>query len=292
MKKTNLFLLLLVTLMSVYFIACKKTDDKPFLSYKQFINPKVGKYIIYQLDSTVTLSFGGSFVVKSYIVKDTIVEKVMDNQNRESYKVFRLQYDPIAKTWSPTNTFLLTPLDTKIEYVENNLRYVKMVNPVTDLKSWQGNSYIGQTVFNPGNFFSTWTYYYKDVNQAKKVGTFNFEHTATIVQYDSLDNRPFDPKNYSQYNKSYEIYADSIGLVYKDILSWEYQAFTVPTNCKLIKPKAGGVGFDTLSVDCTLDATNCDSLRIQPNHRLKCDTIVSQFYYNGYGVRETILSHN
>jgi hypothetical protein len=291
MKKSTLRLLMLVCLVSVYFIACKKTDDKPFLSYKQFINPQVGKYIIYKLDSTVTLSFGGSFVVKSYLVKDTIVDKVLDNQNRESYKVFRLQYNPATKNWDASNSFLLTPLDTKIEYVENNLRYIKMINPVTELKSWQGNNYIGQNVFNAGNFFSSWTYYYKDVNQPMQVGTFNFANTVTIVQYDSTENRAFDPKNYSQYNKSYEVYADSVGLVYKDILSWEYQAFTVPTNCKLVRPKAGG-GLDTINVDCTLDATNCDSLRRLPNYKLTCDTIVSQFYYTGYGVKQTIVSHN
>ena len=291
MRTANIRIIFFVALASIYFIACKKTDETPILSYKQFVNPKVGKFIIYQLDSTVTVNFGSAFVKRSYLIKDSIVEKFVDNQNRESYKLFRYQYDAVTKTWNPTNTFFLTPTDTKLEYVENNQRYIRLVEPISDFKSWQGNTNISIQMYNPGNFFNTWTFYYKDVNQPAQVGMFNFAKTVSVVQYDSTENTPFFPNNYNQYNKSYEIYADTIGLVYKDILSWEYQAFTNISNCKLIKPKTGG-GFDTSFVNCNLAATNCDSLRQLPNYKIMCDTSLTQFFYTGYGTTQKILSHN
>jgi len=182
----------------------------------------------------------------------------------------------------------MTPLSTKLEYVEDNNRYTKLVNPVTEENAWLGNSYIGNNIFSFSNF-STWNFFYKNINQPAQIGNLKFDKTITVVQYDSADNKPFfDPKNYYQYNKSYEIYADTIGLVYKDLLSWEYQAFRDITNCQLIKPKTGG--RDTSFVDCTL--LNCDSLRNLPNYSVLCDTSLTKFYYNGYGIRQKIISHN
>ena len=278
----------LIILAAIFFVACKKTDERKYPSYTQFVNPKVGKYIIYQLDSIVTISFGASFITKSYLIKDSISGKFFDNQNRESFKIFRYLYDSAAKVWNTTNTFYMTPLSTKLEYVEDNNRYTKLVNPVTEENAWQGNSYIGNSIFSFSNF-SNWNFFYKNINQPAQIGNLKFDKTITVVQYDSVDNKPlFDPKNYYQYNKSYEIYADTIGLVYKDLLSWEYQAFRDVTNCQLIKPKTGGL--DTSFVDCT--SLNCDSLRNLPNYSVLCDTSLTKFYYNGYGIRQKIISHN
>ncbi|MDB5202498.1 MAG: hypothetical protein JWQ27_1907 [Ferruginibacter sp.] len=293
MKNLSTGLIAAVILATGILISCKKTnDDTVFSSYTQYVNPKLGKYIIYNLDSTVTASFGAYFVKKSYLVKDSIVAVITDGMGRESYKIFRYQYDSAQRRWNSTNTFLLTPTPTSLELVENNFRYIKLVNPIEDDKSWQGNRYVNQSPFYPNTFFPDWTYYYRDVAQPKKIGAFNFANTVTVVQYDSTDNRPFYPKGYNFYDRSYEIYADSIGLVYKDIMSWEYQAFTSLVGCKLVKPKTGG-GFDTTNVNCNLASTNCDSLARVPNYRIiSCDTVITQAYYNGYGVKQTIVSHN
>ena len=292
MKVTNHLVFLLLACATLYFIACKKSSDTKFVSYKSYVAPGLGKYIIYKLDSTVTAAFGSYFVVRSYLIKDSIVAVIKDNQNRETFRIFRYQFDPTYGTWNSINTFYLTPLDNSVEYVENNLRYISLVSPVTELKSWQGNSYISQSLYNNNNFFNTWTYVYKDVGQPKKIGTFNFENTVTVEQYDSLENKPFSPTNYSSFSKAYEIYADSVGLVFKDVLSWEYNSFTKISGCKLVKPKTGG-GFDTTLIDCDANRPYCDSLKTVPNYKIiSCDTSINNFVYNGYGIRQTIVKHN
>ncbi len=292
MKGFNRFTLLLIACTTLYFIACKKTSDIKFVSYKSYVTPRLGKFIIYKLDSTVTANFGAFFTVRSYLIKDSIVEIIKDNQNRETFKIFRYQYDPNFGRWNSTNTFFLTPLDNSLEYVENNIRYISLVNPVVDGKSWQGNNYNSISLYNNNSFFPSWTYMYKDVAQPQKIGSFNFANTVTVQEFDSVDNRPFSATNYSSYNKAYEIYADSVGLVYKDVLSWEYNSFTSITGCKLVKPKTGG-GFDTIAVDCNANRPYCDSLKTVPNYKIiSCDTSINTFIYSGYGIKQTIVSHN
>ena len=289
MRRSNMKILAFIVLAAIFFVACKKSETANYLTYDHFVSPKVGKFIIYKLDSTITASFGESLITKSYLIKDSIYEQFLDNENRESYKIFRYQYDSAAKVWKSINTFYMTPLSQKLEYVEDNNRYIKLINPVTENNSWQGNSYIGNDLFGISNSFSNWAFSYTNINQPAQVGDLKFDKTVTVVQYDSTDNNPFfDPKNFYQYNKSYEVYADTIGLIYKDLLSWEYQAFRDVSNCQLIKPVAGGL--DTSFVDCT--SINCDSLRNLPNYSVLCDTSLTKFFYNGYGIRQTIISHN
>ncbi len=276
-------------LMLTCFLACKKTAEPNFVSYKKYYSPVPGKVIVYRLDSTITAPFGSSFVKRSYTIKDSVVALFKDNQNRDSYRIFRYQFDSAANAWNSTNTFYATPLDNSVEYVENNRRYISLVSSVNAQKTWLGNSYITQYVYHPNDGISSWEYMYKDVEQAKKIGNLNFANTITVQQYDSLENKPFIAGFYNSYTKSYEVYAEAVGLVYKDIFSWQYQAST-SIRCKFEKPKTGG-GLDTITVDCGI--IRCDSLRNLPNYRvLSCDTLLNNFNYEGYGVRQTILSHN
>lgn len=291
MKNKNLFPVActLMVLLSLY--ACTKTDTTTFKSAKNYVSAAKGKYIIYKLDSIVTANFGARFETRTYTVKDSVVDVFFDNEGKESFKIFRFVLNP-NNTWTSINTFVLTPKDNNVEYIENNLRYTKLVSPVIDGKEWKGNSFINQSPFYPNTLFTNWTYKYSNIDAAKTYGSLNFPKTVTVTQYDSNDNRTFNPNVYNFYDKGYEVYAENLGLVYRDIMSWEYQVFTSFSNCKLIKPKNPGPGNDTVSVNCNDPRVNCDSLIQQPNHKVKCDTIIDRFYYNGYGIKQTIIGHN
>ncbi|MBL0144960.1 MAG: hypothetical protein IPP48_03555 [Chitinophagaceae bacterium] len=292
MKHNNYITAALIILTVTMLYACSKTETVTFKSPKSYMPAVKGKYIIYKLDSTVTRSFGSGFVTSSYTVKDSVVDVFTDNLGRESFKIFRYQLNPSNNTWASTNTFVLTPQESSIEFVENNNRYIKLINPVADGKTWKGNSFINQSPYYINYIFSEWNYTYDKVGSSRSVGSFTFPNTVTVVQSDSNDNDIFNPYSSNFYNKGYEIYADSVGLVYKDIMSWEYQVFRHFNNCILIRPKTTGTGNDTLGVNCNDPLTNCDSLMQRPNHKIKCDTVIDRFYYNGYGIKQTILSHN
>lgn len=288
MKLTSVFFTFIL-LMTV--TGCKKTNDNTvFTTYDQFVNLKPGKVIVYRLDSIVTKAFGTSFITASYTVKDSVGSEITDNSNRKVFRVFRFEFDPARRTWKPTNTFSYTPTENTLEFVENNYRYVKLVNPVSELRTWMGNNFVSGPVFHQNSFFQTWKFFYKDVNQPKMVGAFNLPKTLTVVQYDSLENKPFDKFSFSTYDKGYEIYADTIGLVYRDIISWEYQPTIKVTNCKHTFPSSGGT--TTVNINCNLPGANCDSIRKLPNQTIRCDSTLENFFYDGYGIKQTMLQHN
>jgi hypothetical protein len=287
-----------IATITVAVCACNKTDDTPFTDIKTVITAKPGKYVIYQLDSIVTENFGSRFVTKSYLVKDSVIESFYDNQNRLSYRVQHYEYNNATRSWKNINTFYLTPTASSLEYVENNIRYIKLTNPVSENRSWYGNVNAVVSPFYATTNFATWQYFYKDINQPFTVGNTTYSKTFTVVQYDSTENKPFVPNNYATYDRGYEVYADSVGMVYRDIMSWEYQVFTTISNCKLIKPKVPGPGLDTVAIDCNNPISKCDSInnanptRDITKARVNCDTSRNTYSYTGYGVKQRLVSHN
>jgi hypothetical protein len=291
-KKTLLPAVIITVVFSVWILSCKKQTDKSVLgSFDTYLNLKKGKFFIYKLDSTVTINFGDTFAVRSYLIKDSIADSFNDNLNRLSYKIFRYQYNATGKIWNPVNTFYITPTDKSIEYVENNIRYFPLVNPLSANSSWRGNTNAPNEQFYPSGAFNNWDFFYDNINAPFKVDNTTFPNTVTVVQYDSVNNaefKKFTPGYF--YAKGYEVYADTIGLIYKDLKSFQYQD---NRSCQLIKPKISGAGFDTLAINCNSPKTNCDSLKRLPNYTVTCDTTRNNgFFFQGYGIKMRMVSHN
>jgi hypothetical protein len=275
----------------VIFAACTKTTDTEtnFVNAKEYLGAAKGKFIIYKLDSTITQDFGTRFTTRSYTVKDSVVDEFTDLAGNRAFKIFR--FTLINGSWVSGNTFVLTPKSTVVELTENNLRYTSLASPVSPNQQWKGNSNIVTAPYYANSIFSTWNFTYRNIGQPKTYGTLNFANTITVVQFDSTENKPFNNKLYNFYDKGYEVYAKGVGLIYRDIMSWEYQAFTRLSNCKFTRPKADGT-LETININCNDPLANCDSVRIRPNHNLSCDTTLDRFYYTGYGIKQTVLAHN
>ncbi len=286
MKKyiAAIFLLVLPIIISS---SCKQEfENKHYETYHNFCPLKVGKYITYQLDSTTTKNFGIGFEVKTYIVKDSVEDQFKDNSNQISYKIVRYKLDD--QKWISDNAFIITPLENRLEYVENNLRIIKLVNPVVNDKSWMGNNYITNPPFFKNSHYQSWEYIYTNLGNPFSVNNHTFDSTITVVSYDSIENKPFYNKGYNSYAKGYEVYAKNIGKIYQDIINWEYQVFTTYYNCKWIKCVNGIC--DTTTPDCNM--INCDSIRNIPGTTITCDTAINNYYYNGFGVKLRIIDHN
>jgi hypothetical protein len=191
-----------------------------------------GHVYIYRLDSSLIPLFGSDLVIHSYIAKDSIADTIRDNENRLSYRVYRFITDTLeTQGWMPIATYYITPTDHSVELMdENNLRFIKLKDPIRNDFSWQGNSYIDtKTAGSPYQYMDGWNYTYKNVGQPDTVLNNVFQNTITILQQDETDPPgPFDPNNYQQRNYSVEVYAQGIGLVYKEFLHWTWQTTPPP----------------------------------------------------------------
>jgi hypothetical protein len=282
---------LLFILLPLFFCKCNKVAQVPFVSYKSYYPLQPGKCFIYQLDSTVTLPFGTGFVTHSYIIKDSVINVIYDAANRPALQIFRYIKDA-NNVWQSNNTFMVSIRDSVLEYVEDNQRYIKLASPVSTYTTWQGNAYLGASPFDFDNSFLNWQYSYADIGMPQTFNGITYPNTVTVVQYDSTQNKPFYQYGYNFFAKSYEVYADSVGLVYKDLLDWDYQPVTYTYNCLHIQ-RIGNV-WDTTAVDCNAYNSPCDSINNlnSPTNFILCDTALSSFAYNGYGVKQVLISHN
>jgi hypothetical protein len=193
------------------FTSCKNHDaTQEDLGYSYFpIND--GDYSIFSVVDTIFNGINNGVVVDSsasYFLKEEIHEPItVADETR--YQVYRY-YSSDVNTWNDYPDSVWTEFNTngKIVRIENNMRFVKLIFPLVVGKTWNGN--IANT--NPQ---LAQTYTMINVFRPFSYDSQSFPKTVTVVQYN--DSSAIG----SHY--SGEVYANEIGLVYKEIKRYEHQ---------------------------------------------------------------------
>ena len=223
--------------------SCKKQSATVATSeLDEYYPMQVGKYIRYRLDSMRFVNFGQQDTIVSYDAKDVVEEEFTDNEQRPSFRVVRYLRDLSStneEDYTPKMTYVVTPTRESVEVVENNLRYQKLRMPVTEGFNWHGNSLLPVTPFYELYEFSNdedmdiWDYTYEGVDQPFAINDNIYDNTATVVQVADSSNVPIEfPDGLAYRNYWTETFAKNIGLVYKEVVMWEYQP-----------PNAGNPGY-------------------------------------------------
>ena len=185
-----------------------------------------GKYITYRLDSLQFTNFGTQVTTTSYQAKDVIDDSITDNLGRPSWRVIRYLSDTTGTApWIENETYMITATRQDIEVVEDNLRYIKLVLPVVNGYTWNGNSYIDATsdTFNVLTYMQGWNYTYANLGMPYTTLDGTISSTVTVNQRDETIGNPSDSTTYSERNYSIEVYGKGIGLIYKNFLHREFQ---------------------------------------------------------------------
>lgn len=245
MKKYFGLALLIITL----FIACTKQNELySTASISDYFSLQVGKYITYDLDSTVYINFGQKDTVRKYQVKDSVETKITDNLGRPALRIVRYIRKNSGQQWIASNTFMAIATSTSIELVENNLRFIKLVSPVKQEYTWKGNKYIDTYSLNSlTKYLDDWDYTYDSLDAPITLRGIVLTNTIKVNQRNEFLGQ--DPKlpstQYAEKNYSIEKYAKNIGLVYKEYLHWEYQG-----------TQSGSPGYTGYGVKLTMTGHN------------------------------------
>ena len=216
---------LLFTFSFLLINSCK--SDKENLAVtgaNEYFPLQTGKYLTYQTDSLVWISFGTRDTTISYQVKYEVDALITDNNGKPAYRVFRYIRKNATQSWLPQGTCMAMNTGNNIEWVENNMRFIKLTTPVEEGKSWKGNSYIDTYSANSDlHYMDNWDFTYQMVGSTYNTGTLNFDNTLTVQQRDEVVGLPDNPDSYSEINFSQEKYALGIGLIYRQFNHKEYQ---------------------------------------------------------------------
>jgi hypothetical protein len=121
---------------------------------------------------------------------------------------------------------MVVPTTNSIEYIENNLRFLKLELPIRQDFSWKGNSFINTTTLDPDlRYLDDWDYVYDSVGIPLTINSISIDSTIKVSQRDDfLGQDPAIPGTlYAERNYGVEKYGKGIGLIYKEFLHWEYQ---------------------------------------------------------------------
>ena len=210
--------------------SCKKeTETFETASVSDYFPLQVGKYITYDLDSTLFTAFGQTQIVVHYEAQDRVDAQITDNLGRPSYRIIRYMRKNETQPWVANNTFLVTLTENSIEYNENNLRFIKLRLPIRQDFSWKGNSYLPTDPYpsydfaNP-EFMDDWEYTYDSIGAPLAINAIAVDSSLKVTQIDTRENDPLlTPGGFASRTYSVEKYGKGIGLMYKEFLYWEYQ---------------------------------------------------------------------
>jgi hypothetical protein len=198
MGKTALLALLLSTALA---ISCSKTGQpEPDMGYNYF-PLATGHYVIYEVDSIDYNAFTNSVDTFRFEVKELVGEEFIDNASRPSKRVYRYYRQSPSQEWDIHSVSIVTLLKERLEKVENNQRFIKLIFPVREGMDWKGNSYTS---------LPSWEYEFRDADKPKEIRGIAYDSTVTVQLVE--DENLIEAQNYK------EIYARNIGLAAREIV--------------------------------------------------------------------------
>ncbi len=213
--------------------SCNKKDDLTSDAVTDYLNLEKGKYILYRYDSLRFVDYDQYDSIVTYQAKEVVEGPATDNMGRDAWRMVRYIRDWNStrdEDWKPVLTYTITPSDQNIEMMENNLRAIKLVRPITDGFSWHGNGFFPDRPYGAAYDFDndqniqTWDYTYHDIGATLNLNGKDYENTIAVTQIADSANLPIVANVTAYKNLWTEKYAKGIGLVYKEVAVWEYQA--------------------------------------------------------------------
>jgi len=235
--RANRLNLITAAFASLLLISCDRTVEEfqtEALSEYQPLQP--GKYITYRLDSIVFTNFGANVITRYFQEKHIVDAQIQDALGRPSYRILRFIRDTSGtQPWAPAGTYFITPMNTTLEVIENNLRFVKLVSPIKENNTWKGNRYLPDDAYGPLFTFNNdfgmdqWDYTYSSMGESEVIRGTTYNNVLTVEGIDEFFNAT--PRTTTITNTSViayvnylqDKYAKGIGLIYQEYMMWEYQ---------------------------------------------------------------------
>jgi hypothetical protein len=187
----------------ILYFSCKKEVIVPATSSANYFPVEKGKYIIYDVDSVFHAendnNTDDSVYAWHFQMKEIIDETYIDGERRPAQIIKQYRRDNDTMDWVQTGVCTQVRTATAAFKTVDNITYHKMAFPITDQVSWDGNDV---------NTLSEEMYHYQDIHVSMVLGTLSFDSTVSVLQ--------IDESNFIEKTYGLEIYANHIGMIYKE----------------------------------------------------------------------------
>lgn len=197
-------------------IGCNTDSDTKDVEVKaamDYYPLQIGKYITYSVDSIFYYETIANDTVHADI-KEIYTDTFYDGSNTLNYRIERFSRPAGTLNWTLVGTGTANYKNNTVEQVENNMRFIKLVSPVSINVKWNGHAYLGDLSSIPVDqecnnlsFLEGWEFCYSEIDAVENIGGFNFNAITTVLQNGN--------QNLIEFNQSEEKYAKGVGLVYR-----------------------------------------------------------------------------
>ncbi len=205
-------------------MACtKKTNSVPDSGH-EYAPSAIGKYVIYDVDSTVYDDFKKDTTYYKYRIKEKLEQFFTDNEGRQAIKLVRYikTYNPLVNyndiPWTIKDVWSYTKTSRFLEVVEEDVRFTKLIFPIKEDDTWNGNA---------KNTLGSCEYKYDYIDRVEVINGMKMDSMLLVVQKN-------DKNNVIHREYFVEKYAKHIGLVYREIKD-------LYSNTVIVNPNGGGI---------------------------------------------------
>jgi hypothetical protein len=208
-----------LAILALSFFSCKEELPQPAtIKGLEYYPLNIGRFVVYEADSTVYTDLPKDTIFYKYRIKEKIVEELNDNQGIKSYrleryiKLFNAQVSYDSMAWQIKEAWLVKANNSRVQVQENNTLFTKLIFPVLESASWDGNAY---------NTLGKSNYTYEYVDKAEIINARSFDKVLKV-------NQKSDTTNLIINQLEYEQYAANVGLVYRNYTYLESTTSIIP----------------------------------------------------------------
>lgn len=208
--KTIVQIFFLSTFGLLIFYSCSKENEELSVDYSYYPD-SVGHWIVYDVHKT---SIDQSDTTEDiyFQLKEVIESKFFDTEGRETMRIERYIRSNETLPWQISDVWMGNLLAGNVQIVEENVRFIKLVFPVVENKSWNGNAF---------NTMNEEIYEIISEGIADTINNQVFDKVCYVMQADE--------ESYVHKKFAFEKFAAGVGLVEKQYIYVESQDnFTIP----------------------------------------------------------------
>lgn len=148
----------------------------------------------------------GETDTSNYQIRELVAGSFEGSGGETVYLLNRLRREDQGGNWELDSIWSVRRNATQAVQTENNIPLLKMVFPVRENRTWDGNSLNGKDIDE---------YLMSEVDQPFQVDSLDFDQTLTVIQSEILDTIVFQ-------DYRVEIYARDIGMIFKESIILDF----------------------------------------------------------------------
>ncbi|MDH5367139.1 MAG: hypothetical protein OEW67_09145 [Cyclobacteriaceae bacterium] len=164
---------------------------------------EVGRFIEYNVDQTLYDLFGET--TSQFQVK-TVISDSFEVNGYTTYVINKFIRISENEQWQIDAVWSANILDNKLVLQQGNVNHAKLIFPIKEGKTWDGNTY---------NTIDEDMYEMRNVNLSYTIDTITFPETVTVIQHENLD-------LLVETDYRVEVFAKDVGLIYNEVQQIAY----------------------------------------------------------------------